>query len=360
MTSLFEDFGINTYVNIRDRNEVRQKDMVKVLTFELVVRPNNQNLFRFFSRIGYAYEGYKDRLARLSSEYLRHKMSIIRIQQEKSLLAVAAVQNGNGIRETARRLEVTADFVSNQMQDREVHLPRKKFMGVEEWEKKYRFNNLLFVNEVSNIKEINEDLVMDITCQTDHNFLTNGLVSHNCNYSSKIIDPIQSRCAVFRFRPLAAEEIYTVVDRVARQEGLHVSDAAKKALFEVCDGDCRRLENIMQSCAVLKKEIDAEMVYSMASVAKPKEVNEVLASAVVGNFVDARKKLLNLMLDYGLSGLDLIKQIQKEIWNLKVDDRKKVELIDKCGEVEFRMVEGSDEYLQLESFLAFVSLVGLK
>jgi len=51
-------------------------------------------------------------------------------------------------------------------------------------------------------------------------------------------------------------------------------------------------------------------------------------------------------------------QVQKEIWNLKLDDRKKVELVDKCGEVEFRMVEGSDEYIQLESFLAFVMLVG--
>jgi replication factor C small subunit len=64
------------------------------------------------------------------------------------------------------------------------------------------------------------------------------------------------------------------------------------------------------------------------------------------------------MLNYGLSGLDVIKQIQKEIWNLDIPDRKKVELVDKCGETEFRMTEGSDEYLQLESYLAFVMMVG--
>jgi replication factor C small subunit len=64
------------------------------------------------------------------------------------------------------------------------------------------------------------------------------------------------------------------------------------------------------------------------------------------------------MLDYGLSGSDIIKQVQKEIWNLDLEDRKKVELVDKCGETEFRMVEGSDEYIQLESFLAYVVLVG--
>ncbi len=180
----------------------------------------------------------------------------------------------------------------------------------------------------------------------------------SCNYSSKIIDPIQSRCAVFRFKPLSKEEVFSVIEKLSTSEGLTISEDAKGALFEVSGGDCRRLENIMQSCAVIKKEIDTELVYSMASVAKPKEINEALSAAAKGEFLESRKKLLNLMLEYGLSGLDVIKQIQKEIWNLELDDRKKVELVDKCGEIEFRMVEGSDGYVQLESFLAFVVLVG--
>ncbi len=180
----------------------------------------------------------------------------------------------------------------------------------------------------------------------------------SCNYSSKILDPIQSRCAVFRFKPLSEEEINATIENVAKNENLKISAEVKKALFEICEGDCRRLENVMQSCAVLSQSLTPELVYSMASVAKPKEVKEVLDIAVKGNFLEARKKLLNLMLDYGLAGLDIIKQIQKEIWNTQLNDQKKVELIDKCGEIEFRMTEGSDEYIQLESFLAFVVLVG--
>lgn len=182
----------------------------------------------------------------------------------------------------------------------------------------------------------------------------------SCNYSSKIIDPIQSRCAVFRFRPLAEEDIYQMIDKLSTDEGLTVSEEAKKALFEVSNGDCRRLENVMQSCAVIKKDLDGELVYSMASVAKPKEVKELLEVAAKGDFISSRKKLLDLMLNYGLSGLDVIKQIQREIWNLELFDEKKVQLIDKCGEVEFRMSEGSDEYVQLEAFLAFVVMVGSK
>ncbi len=179
----------------------------------------------------------------------------------------------------------------------------------------------------------------------------------SCNYSSKIIDPIQSRCAVFRFKPLSKEEIYEVIDKIAQKEELSLSEESKEALFNVCSGDCRKLENVLQSCAVISKNIDPELIYSMASAAKPKEVQEVLSLAVDQNFLMARKKLLDLMLNYGLSGIDVIKQMQKEIWNLqddKLNDRKKVFLIDKCGEIEFRMVEGSDEYIQLEAFLAFV------
>ena len=182
----------------------------------------------------------------------------------------------------------------------------------------------------------------------------------SCNYSSTIIDPIHSRCAVFRFKPLSADEINEVIARVSAEEELTISEDAKTALFEVCEGDCRRLENVMQSCAVINKEIDAELVYSMASVAKPKEIKASLDSAAKGKFIDARKQLLDLMLNYGLSGMDVIRQVQREIWNLELADRKKVELIDKCGEVEFRMVEGADEYIQLEAFLAFVVLVGTR
>ena len=177
------------------------------------------------------------------------------------------------------------------------------------------------------------------------------------NYSSKIIDPIQSRCAVFKFRPLEKQDILDMVDSIAKEEKIKISPEAKEALFVVSEGDCRRLENILQSCAAVSKNIDVELVYSLASFAQPKEIKELLEIALKGDFLSARKKLLDVMLNYGLSGIDVIKQIQKEIWGLSVDSRKKIALIDKCGEIEFRMVEGSDEFLQLEALLAHVTAV---
>jgi len=178
------------------------------------------------------------------------------------------------------------------------------------------------------------------------------------NYSSKIIDPIQSRCAVFRFKPLAKEHVLELIDHVAKGEKLEMDIKAKEALATVAEGDLRRVVNILQSCAAVAKNITPEVIYSLASVAEPKEVKEVLVTALKGDFVKAREKLLDVMLRYGLSGLDAIKQIQSEIWNLEIDGRKKVTLIDKCGETEFRLVEGSDEFVQLEALLAQFVLAG--
>lgn len=196
--------------------------------------------------------------------------------------------------------------------------------------------------------------------RTMENFTRTCRFILSCNYSSKIIDPIQSRCAVFRFKPLSKENIFEMIEKIKKEEGLSISPEAKEVLYEICEGDCRKLENVMQSCAAVVKDkmINAEDVYSMASVAKPKEIKETLELALENKFIESRNSLLKLMLEYGLSGLDVVKQIQKEIWNLEIDDRKKVELIEKCGETEFRMTEGSDNFIQLESFLAFVVLVG--
>jgi replication factor C small subunit len=179
----------------------------------------------------------------------------------------------------------------------------------------------------------------------------------SANYSSKIIDPIQSRCAVFRFKPLDKKEVFEIIENISKEEHLKMDEKAKAALFEVSGGDCRRAENILQSCAALSQTVTEESIYSLASVAKPKEIQEVMLLAIEGRFIESRNKLLDTMLSYGLSGTDVIKQIQQEVWNLKIGGREKAILIEKCGEIEFRMTEGSDEYVQLEALLAQFTLV---
>lgn len=182
----------------------------------------------------------------------------------------------------------------------------------------------------------------------------------SANYSSKIIDPIQSRCAMFRFKPLDKKEIITIIEKIEKDEKIKVDEKAKEALFSISEGDVRKVENILQSSAAISSEITEDVIYSMASVARPKEIDEVLKLAVNNKFIDARNKLMDVMLNYGLSGIDIIKQIQQEILNLDIDNEKKMLLMEKCGEIEFRMTEGSDEFIQLEALLSQFVLYGSK
>ena len=179
----------------------------------------------------------------------------------------------------------------------------------------------------------------------------------SCNLSSKIIDPIQSRCAVFRFKPLEKKDVENVIKNIAKDEKLVIDDRTIDLIFEMSEGDIRRVINILQSCASIDKKISESVVCEIVSAAKPKEIRQVLEMSIGGNFIKARDILLNVMLDHGLSGMEMIKQIQKEIINLNTKDEIKAKLIEKCGEIEFRMVEGSDEFLQLEALLASFSII---
>ncbi len=172
------------------------------------------------------------------------------------------------------------------------------------------------------------------------------------NYSSKIIDPIQSRCAVFRFKPLDEKHVSKMIENIAAHEKLGIETDAKTALVSVAEGDGRRLANLIQSCAAITHVITASVVYDLASTISPKEVYALVELLVAQKFVEARSKLHELMVIHGISGVDFMKQFSQEIWKLPVSEKAKVALVDKVGEIEFRMTEGSDEFLQLEALLA--------
>jgi len=193
--------------------------------------------------------------------------------------------------------------------------------------------------------------------RTMENYTQNCRFILSCNYSSKIIDPIQSRCSVFRFKPLPKKDVFEIIDKIAKNEGLSIDTVAKEALYEISGGDCRRVENVLQTSAAFDKKITDKLIYDMASVARPKEVKQVLDFCVQKDFLKAKNELLKTMLEYGLAGLDIIKQIQKEVWTLTIDDKKKLEMVKECGEAEFRMVEGSDEFIQLEALLSKFVLI---
>jgi len=180
----------------------------------------------------------------------------------------------------------------------------------------------------------------------------------DCNYSSRIIEPIQSRCTVFRFKRLAEQDIAAALKRIARAEKLTLVDEAVKAIIYVSEGDMRRAINVLQSAAALKKRIDEKAIYEISAAAKPEEVRGMLELALSGKFDDARAKLLDLLVGQGLAGEDVLQQVHREIFNLNLPEPVKVKLIDKVGEADFRLTEGANERIQLEAVLAHFALIG--
>ncbi len=194
--------------------------------------------------------------------------------------------------------------------------------------------------------------------RTMENYASNTRFILSCNYSSKIISPIQSRCAVFRYKPLSKEVLIEIIKKVAKEEKLKISTNALDFIYTASEGDCRKAENILQAVSAISKEVDEKVIEGVVSFAEPSEINGVVKLALNGDFEQAKKKLSSVMIHYGLSGLDALIQIQKQILNLDIDELKKIQLIRACGEHEFRLVEGSNEFIQLNSLLAEFAFIG--
>jgi replication factor C small subunit len=195
--------------------------------------------------------------------------------------------------------------------------------------------------------------------RTMENYSTTCRFILSCNYSSKIIDPIQSRCAIFRFKILEKKDIEKVINKISEKEKININPKAMEILYEGSEGDCRRSINILQSTASISPSISEDLILTIISSAKPRDIKVVLDYALSGDFQKSREKLLDIMLKESISGNDVIKAIQKEIWNLPIEPDLKVKLTEKTGETEFRIVEGSDPFIQLQSLLASFVLAGI-
>ncbi len=180
----------------------------------------------------------------------------------------------------------------------------------------------------------------------------------SANYSSRLIEPIQSRTAVFRFRPLRPEAIREYLGRIAKAEKLKITDDGMDALIYIAEGDMRRAVNSLQVAAALGSTIDADVLYKVASTIKPEEVKQLIEKALTGDFLRAREVLDRLLIEYGVSGEDVLRQLHRSVFDMNVPDEYKVRLLDRIGETDFRLIEGSNERIQLEALLAHFALIG--
>ena len=268
----------------------------------------------------------------------------------KSTLALITVKQlyGNDWRENYLELNASDERGINIVREKVKNFARTKSLG------KVPFK-IIFLDEADALTPEAQQALR----RTMENYSSTCRFILSCNYSSKIIDPIQSRCAIFRFKLLEKKDIQRYIQRIVEGEGLTISPDAIETIYEGSEGDCRKATNLLQSTASISPSINQELVSTIISNAKPKDIKIVLDYALSGDFQNSREKLLDVMLKESISGQDIIKAIQKEIWNLPIEPEIKVRLTEKTGESEFRIVEGSDPFIQLQALLASFVLAGM-
>jgi len=179
-----------------------------------------------------------------------------------------------------------------------------------------------------------------------------------CNEISKLIDPIQSRCVIFKFKPLTEDNLKELVKKIEKQENIKVTDKAIDILIHSTKGDLRKLVNTLQASSSISKEINEKILNEIIDFVDPKEIEEMIEFAINSDFLKARDVMIRLKSKRGLTSLEILKEIYKSIINnTKIDDKVKIKFIDRIATVEFRIVEGSDDELQLEALLSMLSLI---
>jgi len=174
----------------------------------------------------------------------------------------------------------------------------------------------------------------------------------SCNYSSKIIDPIQSRCAIYRFRPLGHDAIAKEIYRIAENEHLKVTSDAIEAITYIAQGDMRKAINALQGAAILSPVVSKSMVYAITSTAKPEEIDELLNLSLSGDFEGTEQVLSTLLHERGIAPNELINQCYRAIIKKPMNERLRVALIDQLGTTDFRLSEGANSDLQMDALIA--------
>jgi len=179
------------------------------------------------------------------------------------------------------------------------------------------------------------------------------------NYSESIIEPIQSRCAIFRFAHLNEKDTRARIKHIANCEQVSLHETGLNAILEASGGDLRKAINILQTAAASRRDyVDEEVVLSVLGRVSPKDVREMVLLSMKGRFLEAREILRRLLLEEGLAGEDLLKQIYSEVLRLQISDVWKVRLSEALGEVDYRLTQGASVEIQLGALLAKLALVG--
>lgn len=169
------------------------------------------------------------------------------------------------------------------------------------------------------------------------------------NNISKIIDPIQSRCAVFHFAAVAKTDVVARLAHISEAEGITAEAGALEAIYDYAEGDMRHSINMMQA-SVSDGSITESAVKAVAGLARASDIEVVLRTALDGDFDNARKKMVELIKVYGVSESDFLKHISSAAFRLNRPDTSRIVRV--IAEYDYRILSGANPEIQLSAMLA--------
>ena len=175
-----------------------------------------------------------------------------------------------------------------------------------------------------------------------------------CNYPGKIIEPIQSRCAFFRFQRLGDDVIKEQMEYISKQENVDYTSKGLDMLVKVSNGDLRKAINVLQATAATGGKIEETSVLETVGGVDPNEIEKLLNAARNQEFDRAKGKLQDLIFVRGVAGSDIIREINSNISKMDFSDESKLKIIDRLAEVDFRLTEGASPDIQIAALLAHI------
>ena len=169
------------------------------------------------------------------------------------------------------------------------------------------------------------------------------------NNISKIIDPIQSRCATFKFTSIPEEDVINHLEGIAKKEKVKTDKKGLKAIYEYSEGDLRHAINLLQATASIGA-ITEEHVKASAGLTKTNDVDQVLKIALAGKISDAREKMIELIKVYGMSESDFLKYLNSAVFKTK--HNKLSEILRVIAKYDYRILVGANPEIQLSALLA--------
>lgn len=174
-----------------------------------------------------------------------------------------------------------------------------------------------------------------------------------CNYISQIIEPIQSRCVIFRFVNLTEEDVVKHLEEICKKENVKYEKKALSIIYEATEGDLRHAINALQAAASTGN-VNTTNVEATVGISHKAKVADIIKLALSGKFQDARTKLIELTRVYGMSERDFLRYANEEVQK----KTSSAEVISALADCDYRLIAGAHPDIQLAALLAELGRIG--